>query len=105
MELICYKDDDDEVFIGRDLAHAHNYSEGVASAIDAEVKSIIDHAYEEAKRIINENRDVLDRCEHFFWKKRRSQGKNLKHYLTKIHCCNCTAVKDGRYLYRKLCRI
>ena len=55
--LICYKDDDDEVFIGRDLAHAHNYSEGVASAIDAEVKSIIDHAYEEAKRIINENRD------------------------------------------------
>ena len=60
--LICYKDDDDEVFIGRDLAHAHNYSEGVASAIDAEVKSIIDHAYEEAKRIINENRDVLDRC-------------------------------------------
>ena len=60
--LICYKDDDDEVFIGRDLGHAHNYSEGVASAIDAEVKSIIDHAYEEAKRIINENRDVLDRC-------------------------------------------
>ena len=60
--LICYKDDDDEVFIGRALAHAHNYSEGVASAIDAEVKSIIDHAYEEAKRIINENRDVLDRC-------------------------------------------
>ena len=60
--LICYKDDDDEVFIGRDLAHAHSYSEGVASAIDAEVKRIIDHAYEEAKRIIGEYRDVLDRC-------------------------------------------
>ncbi len=60
--LICYKDDDDEVFIGRDLAHAHSYSEGVASAIDAEVKSIIDYAYEEAKRIIGEYRDVLDRC-------------------------------------------
>ncbi len=60
--LICYKEDDDEVFIGRDLAHAHNYSEGVASAIDAEVKNMIDHAYEEAKRIIGEHRDVLDRC-------------------------------------------
>lgn len=60
--LICYKDDDDKVFIGRDLAHAHSYSEGVASAIDAEVKNIIDHAYEEAKRIIGEHRDVLDRC-------------------------------------------
>lgn len=60
--LICYKEDDDEVFIGRDLAHAHNYSEGVASAIDAEVKNMIDHAYEEAKRIIGEHRDVLERC-------------------------------------------
>ena len=60
--LICYKDDDDEVFIGRDLAHARGYSEGVASAIDAEVKSIIDHAYDQAKKIIGEHRDVLDRC-------------------------------------------
>ena len=69
--LICYKDDDDEVFIGRDLAHAHNYSEGVASVIDAEVKSIIDHAYEEAKRIINENRDVLDRCAELLLEKEK----------------------------------
>ena len=60
--LICYKDDDDEVFIGRDLAHAHSYSEGIASAIDAEVKRIIDESYEKAKKIIGEHRDVLDRC-------------------------------------------
>ena len=60
--LICYKDDDDEVFIGRDLAHAHSYSEGIASAIDAEVKRIIDESYEKAKTIIAEHRDVLDRC-------------------------------------------
>ena len=69
--LICYKDDDDEVFIGRDLAHAHNYSEGVASAIDAEVKNIIDHAYEEAKRIIGENRKVLDRCANLLLEKEK----------------------------------
>ena len=69
--LICYKDDDDEVFIGRDLAHAHNYSEGVASAIDAEVKNIIDHAYEEAKRIIGENRKVLDRCANLHLEKEK----------------------------------
>ena len=60
--LICYKDDDDEVFIGRDLAHAHSYSEGIASAIDVEVKRIIDESYEKAKTIIAEHRDVLDRC-------------------------------------------
>ena len=69
--LICYKDDDDEVFIGRDLAHAHNYSEGVASAIDAEVKNIIDHAYEEAKRIIGDNRKVLDRCANLLLEKEK----------------------------------
>ena len=69
--LICYKDDDDEVFIGRDLAHAHNYSEGVAGAIDAEVKRIIDEAYEKAKKIINENRAILDRCAELLLEKEK----------------------------------
>ena len=76
--LICYKDDDDEVFIGRDLAHAHSYSEGVASAIDAEVKSIIDHAYEEAKRIIGEHRDVLDRCADLLLEKEKSTREEFE---------------------------
>ena len=60
--LICYDNDDDEVFIGRDLAHARGYSEGVASAIDQEVKSIIDDCYAKAKKMIAENRGVLDAC-------------------------------------------
>ena len=60
--LICYADDDEEVFIGRDLAHTKSYSEGIASAIDAEVKSIIDDAYEKAKKMIDGHRDILDKC-------------------------------------------
>ena len=60
--LICYADDEEEVFIGRDLAHTKSYSEGIASAIDAEVKSIIDDAYEKAKKMIDEHRDILDKC-------------------------------------------
>ena len=60
--LICYADDDEEVFIGRDLAHTKSYSEGIASAIDTEVKSIIDDAYEKAKKMIDEHRDILDKC-------------------------------------------
>lgn len=60
--LICYADDDEEVFIGRDLAHTKSYSEGIASAIDAEVKRIIDDAYEKAKKMIDENRNILDKC-------------------------------------------
>ncbi len=60
--LICYDNDDDEVFIGRDLAHTRGYSEGVASAIDQEVKNIIDDCYAKAKKMIAENRGVLDAC-------------------------------------------
>ena len=60
--LICYADDEEEGFIGRDLAHAKNYSEGIASAIDVEVKRIIDESYDKAKSMIAEYRDVLDRC-------------------------------------------
>lgn len=48
--LICYDNDDDEVFIGRDLAHTRGYGEGVATTIDLEVKRIIDECYEKAKQ-------------------------------------------------------
>ena len=56
--LICYDNDDDEVFIGRDLAHTRGYSEGVASAIDQEIKRIIDECYAKAKQMIMDHRDV-----------------------------------------------
>ena len=58
--LICYADDEDEVFIGRDLAHSKTYSESVAEAIDAEVKAIIDNAYAQAKALLLEYSDVLE---------------------------------------------
>ena len=59
--LISY-DDDDEVFIGRDLAHTRAYSENVAKEIDEEIHSIIDGCHEEARRIIMEHIDVLHAC-------------------------------------------
>lgn len=61
--LINYDDDSDEVFIGRDLAHAsRGYGESVATVIDKEVKRIIDECYEKAKAIIHEYDDVLHAC-------------------------------------------
>ena len=69
--LICYSDDDEEVFIGRDLAHARSYSEGIASAIDLEVKKIIDDAYAKAKEMIQEHREVLDRCAELLLEKEK----------------------------------
>lgn len=47
--VICYDDDDDEVFIGRDLAHAKGHSESVAGQIDREVKAIVDECYARAR--------------------------------------------------------
>ncbi len=60
--VICYDDDDDEVFIGRDLAHAKAHSEAVSAEIDREVKSIIDDCYAKAKEIIVKHESVLHRC-------------------------------------------
>ena len=60
--LINYDNDEDEVFIGRDLAHKRGYGEGVAGAIDEEIKRIIDESYAKAKEIILAHRDVLDHC-------------------------------------------
>ena len=60
--LISYGDDDDEVFIGRDLAHTRSYSEDVAKAIDEEIRRIIGECHDQAKKIILEHEDVLHRC-------------------------------------------
>ena len=69
--LICYDNDDDEVFIGRDLAHTRGYGEGVATTIDLEVKRIIDECYEKAKQMIAEHRDVLDACANLLLEKEK----------------------------------
>lgn len=60
--LINYGSDDEEVFIGRDLAHTRSYGEQIAGEIDEEVKRIVDECYIRAKEIINGHRDVLDAC-------------------------------------------
>jgi len=69
--LINYENDDDEVFIGRDLAHTRAYSEETAGRIDEEVKRIIDECYVEAKRIISEHMDVLHASAKLLMEKER----------------------------------
>lgn len=69
--LINYNNDDDEVFIGRDLAHTRGYGEGVATRIDAEVKRIIDECYDKARTIIHENEETLNRCAELLLEKEK----------------------------------
>lgn len=69
--LISYGDDDDEVFIGRDLAHTRSYSEDVAREIDREIHSIIDECHARAKEIILENAEVLHACAELLLKQEK----------------------------------
>jgi cell division protease FtsH len=70
MGMIDYGDDD-EVFIGRDFGHTKGYGEEVASMIDREVKRIIDECYKKAREIIEQHREVLDRCSSLLMEKEK----------------------------------
>ena len=69
--LIHYGSDEDEVFIGRDLAHTRSYGESTASLIDEEVKRIVDECYRKAKEILTEHEKVLHRCAELLLEKEK----------------------------------
>lgn len=69
--VINYDDDDDEVFIGRDLAHAKSHSELIAGEIDKEVREIIGSCYRKAKDIIEENAQILHKCAQLLLEKEK----------------------------------
>ena len=70
--LINYESNDqEEVFLGRDLGHSRVYSEEVAAEIDEEVKRIVDMCYKEAKAILEENIDILHKCASILLEKER----------------------------------
>ena len=68
---VNYDEDEDEVFIGRDLAHTRGYGEQVASAIDSEVKRIIEECYRMATELIKEHEDVLHACARLLLEKEK----------------------------------
>ena len=69
--MINYGSDEDEVFIGRDLAHTRNYAEKTAALIDEEVKRIIDDSYEKAKTLISQHEEVLHKCANLLLEKEK----------------------------------
>ena len=69
--MVHYGDDEEEVFIGRDLAHAKGFSDATAKAIDDEVKNIIDECYEKAVKILKENEQILHKCANLLLEKEK----------------------------------
>ena len=92
--LICYGDDDDEVFIGRDLAHARGNADSTAAKIDEEVKRIVDDCYAKAKAIIIEHKDVLERCANLLMEKEKIYQLEFESLFeaneTDDDCTTCT---------------
>ncbi len=80
--LINYDNEDDEVFIGRDLAHTRGYGENVASAIDMEIKRIIDECYQKAKDILNEHAAVLHSCAQLLLEKEKINREEFEALFT-----------------------
>lgn len=58
---MAYGKNQENVFMGRDFGHQRDYSEQVAYEIDQEIKRIVDERYELAKRLLTENRDMLEK--------------------------------------------
>ncbi len=75
--VISYDEDDDEVFIGRDLAHTRGYSEKVAGEIDSEVKAIVDDCYAKAKAIIMSHEDILHKAAKLLLEKEKISGEEF----------------------------
>jgi cell division protease FtsH len=80
--MVNYDNDDDEVFIGRDLAHTRSYSENIANRIDEEVRSIIDDCYREAKRILTEKKAVMEACADLLMQKERITREEFEALFT-----------------------
>ncbi|MDO5408935.1 MAG: ATP-dependent zinc metalloprotease FtsH [Lachnospiraceae bacterium] len=80
--MIHYGSDDDEVFIGRDLAHTRSYSESVAARIDDEVKSIIDECYAKAKKLLEANREILEKSAQLLLEKEKISGEEFEALFT-----------------------
>ena len=81
--LISYGDDDDEVFIGRDLAHTRSYSEEVSRSIDEEIHRIISECHDRAKEIIMEHEDVLHSCAKLLLEKEKVHRDEFEALFTR----------------------
>ncbi len=78
---IQFGDDNNEVFLGKDIGHARNYGEGIASIIDDEIDTIIKTAYDEAIKILNENIDILHKTATLLIEKEKITGAEFRKIL------------------------
>lgn len=78
---VKYGDDQEEVFLGRDYNQNRNYSEEVAFAIDQQVRLFVEESYAEAKRLLLEYKDALERTAQILMKREKITGDQLRRIM------------------------
>ena len=81
--MLNYNENGDDVFLGYDIAHNKTYSNELLSTIDAEVKALVDECYREAKKIILENREVLEKGAAALMEKEKLTGEEFAEFFMK----------------------
>ncbi len=81
---LSYEDHDDNIFIGREMTQAKGYSEATAQQIDAEVAQLVDQAYQKAKKILEENIDILHRLTDLLIEKETVLGAELDDLIAEM---------------------
>jgi len=75
--LLSYSKNEEQIFLGREIAQHRDYSEETAKKIDAEIKKLIDQSYKRSKKILNENVDILHKLADLLLEKETVLGKEL----------------------------
>ena len=84
MGNMAYGKDEQHIFMGRDFGVRRDFSEEVAADIDKEVKKIVDERYETAKRLLTENRDMLEYISRTLLEKETLDEKEFVELMDKV---------------------
>ena len=81
---MAFGSSNEEIFLGKEFGHSKNYSEELASEIDKEVMKLLKDAYEEAKRLLREHRNSLDKISDFLIEKETITGKEFMEIFRQV---------------------
>ena len=81
---LSYEDHDENIFIGREMTQAKGYSEATAQQIDAEVAKLVDRAYKKAKKLLEENIDILHKLTDMLIEKETVLGPELDDLIAEL---------------------
>ncbi|NNL42349.1 MAG: cell division protein FtsH, partial [Desulfobacterales bacterium] len=74
---LSYAKDEEQIFLGREISQHRDYSDETARKIDEEVNTLIESTYNQAKKVLKENLDILHKLAELLLEKETVQGKEL----------------------------